>query len=306
MEKQLSMAEIIIQLGLTPDEIEQFGDFLDGNFKTHDIPYYQGLMSKVYPVKPELATTILWNDSKGFAVRRCSYYRSYVTQAEFEALVSSAKLGVLEAIRTYDGNSKPTTYFNGFIMDHIHKTLNRDMSKAANRIHRKIETARQDLGNEGIFGPSIDILSRKTGLSAEVIRANEEEYRAKKSQVSLFAEDSPTEIIPAFDRADETLNPEAMALRNERNLLVMSEIKKLLTDIEQKILFALNLDEMSIRNTAKTLGITDSKVTTAYRSALSKLHASTKLREYVGVFEDDDEDELRFIDDEDVFADILD
>lgn len=201
-------------------------------------------------------------------------YNSYNAHVEYDDLVGYGIIGLLDAIEKYDyklGN-KFETYANirirGSIVDQLRSLdwIPRSMRSK----YKQLEKAIKKLQN--IYGTDIsdDVLAKEMNLTVK-------ELSELMHQVSTFSVISLDEKISENsnisiqeDRKSETPEAELMDQETKRLLKVMIEK---LPEKEQRIIELYYYSELTYKEIAKILNISESRISQLHTKAITKLQA---------------------------------
>jgi RNA polymerase sigma factor for flagellar operon FliA len=190
-----------------------------------------------------------------------------------EELVGSGVIGLHEAVANYreNDNARFSTFaykrIKGAILDdlrsqdHLTRTQRgyyREICSAINRLTRKYSRPPTDQEIAGETGLSIYEIDRYIGMGSEMVNLNDE-FREGLSYMEVL----PDSRFPAPDESAH----KAMALEKLR------EYFRELDTREQKILFLKNYEEMSVKEIAKVLEISEGRISQIYQKIVLKLKA---------------------------------
>ena len=197
---------------------------------------------------------------------------------DYDDLASAGTVGLVKAARSFDPRRNVTfkTYayirIRGAVIDELR---NRSFTPAAMfTVLRRIEAAHQRLAGETGHTPSDAQLAEETGLSlAKLYRTFEEARRAHFLSIhGMSTEDCPMQSLVPPDRAP---GPDAAAERKELSQLLAEAIKEL-SDRDRKILVLYYDRDLTMKEVAQVLEITESRVSQLHASALFKLSMKLK------------------------------
>ncbi|MCD6364363.1 MAG: FliA/WhiG family RNA polymerase sigma factor [Planctomycetes bacterium] len=199
--------------------------------------------------------------------------------ADKEDMISAGTLGLVKAARKYDPtrDAEFKTYayirIRGAILDEMrHKSF---VPSAVYGQLRSIEKAHQKLAGEKGAAPDDTDLAAEVGISVEQLyRTLEEARRSHFMSIHGLTEDGPalSTLIPP----DKGLSPEKEVQRREMSLRLAEAVRSLPRRDRMIILLYYERD-LTMKETAEVLGITESRVSQLHAGALFKL--SMKLRE---------------------------
>lgn len=198
-------------------------------------------------------------------------------RADMEDLVSAGTLGLVKAARSYDPsrNAEFKTYayirIRGSVIDELRKR-----SMAPQNVHkqiREIQHAWQQLCNEAGAPPSDEALADRAGVSLErLYRTLEEARRLQFLSIHGLGEaGTEAPLVPV----DQQPSPADQASRKEtvaRLAQAMLELPKR----DRTLLILYYERDLTMKEAAEVLGVTESRISQMHASALFKL--SMKLR----------------------------
>lgn len=197
---------------------------------------------------------------------------------DLEDLISAGTLGLVKAARAYDSgrDAEFKTYayirVRGAVIDEL-RGRSFVPSTVYTQIH-KIEEAYQRLAAETGQAPADERLAAELGVSVgQLYRTLEEARKQHFLSIHGLSEDGPA--LGPFIPADGSPSPEAQAERNEL-LTRLAEAIRELPARDRTILLLYYERDLTMKETAKVLSVTESRVSQLHASALFKL--AMKLR----------------------------
>lgn len=199
-------------------------------------------------------------------------------RGELDDLISAGTLGLVKAARAFDPGRESTfkTYayirIRGAVLDEI-----RSRSFVPASIHarvRAIRRAYEQVAAEQGSPPADEALAARAGISLAELYHTLEEAR-KQRVLSIHGMDEDQSVLGAFVPPDSTPTPAAEAERREQ----LARLAKAITQLPRKDRLVVLLyyeRDLTMKETAQVLGITESRVSQIHASALFKL--SMKLR----------------------------
>ena len=199
-------------------------------------------------------------------------------QEDYDDLTSAGTVGLVKAARSFDPGRDVTfkTYayirIRGAIIDELRS---RSFTPAAMfAVLRRIEAAHQSLAGETGRQPSDAELAAETGLPIEELYKTFEKARTAHflSIHGMGADRSPMQsLVPP----DQGPGPDVAAERNELSGRLAEAIKEL-SDRDRKILLLYYDRDLTMKEIAQVLDITESRVSQLHASALFKLSMKLK------------------------------
>jgi len=199
-------------------------------------------------------------------------------RGDVDDLVSAGTLGLVKAARAFDPgrDSEFKTYayirIRGAVLDEL-----RGRSFVPSTIHAQIRRVRQTyeaLVSQTGSPPSDEALADRLGVSlAQLYRTLEEARKQSFLSIHGLSEDHPA--LGAFVPADPSPSPAAQVERKE----LLDELARAIRRLprRQRLVLLLYYErDLTMREVAEVLGITESRVSQLHASALFKL--SMKLR----------------------------
>lgn len=195
-----------------------------------------------------------------------------------EELVSAGTLGLVRAARAYDTSKhaefKTYAYIRirGAVIDEL-----RNLSFVSPSIHRLVRRIRRaheafvvDVGRP----PSDEELAERAEIGIEKFYRTMEQARSQHFlSIHGLSEDQPAlgNLIPA----DQTPSPESEAQRREQ-LARLTQAVKELPERDRKVILLYYERDLTMKEAAQVLGVTESRISQMHASALFKL--SMKMR----------------------------
>lgn len=199
-------------------------------------------------------------------------------RVDTEDLISAGTVGLVRAARAYqpDKHAEFKTYayirVRGAVIDEL-----RSRSFAPTGVHRKIRKIRQAyqalLADTGQV-PEDDQIAARAGLSLQgYYRTVEEARRQHFLSIHGIDEESPclANLIPA-----QSATPEHQAQKREMVRRLAAAIQEL-PDRDRPVILLYYQRDLTMKEVAETLGVTESRVSQVHASALFRL--SMKLQE---------------------------
>jgi len=198
-------------------------------------------------------------------------------RADMEDLISAGTLGLVKAARSYDPsrNAEFKTYayirIRGSVIDELRKR-----SLAPQNLHkriRQVQDAWQQLSNEAGSPPSDEALADRAGVSlAQLYRTLEDARRLQFLSIhGLGDTGAESPLVPA----DQGPSPLEQASRKE----AVARLAQAMGDLPKRDRMVLILyyeRDLTMKETAEVLEVTESRISQTHASALFKL--SMKLR----------------------------
>ena len=204
-------------------------------------------------------------------------YNSYNAHVEYDDLVGYGIIGLLDAIEKFDYKlgHKFETYANirirGAIVDQL-RSLDW-IPRSMRQKYKKIEAATKKLQN--IFGTDIkdEELAKELGISKE-------ELNEWLQQVSTFTIVSLDEKISensniSIQQDQEVLTPEA-SLMDDETKRMLKEMVEILPEKEKRIIELYYYSELTYREIAEIMGISESRISQLHTKAITKLQTNLK------------------------------
>ena len=204
-------------------------------------------------------------------------YNSYNAHVEYDDLVGYGIIGLLDAIEKFDYKlgHKFETYANirirGAIVDQL-RSLDW-IPRSMRQKYKKIEAATKKLQN--IFGTDIkdEVLAKELGISNE-------ELNEWLQQVSTFTIVSLDEKISensniSIQQDQEVLTPEA-SLMDDETKRMLKEMVEILPEKEKRIIELYYYSELTYREIAEIMGISESRISQLHTKAITKLQTNLK------------------------------
>jgi len=193
-------------------------------------------------------------------------------RADVEDLVSAGTLGLVKAARAYDPahNAEFKTYayirIRGSVIDEL-----RRRSFVPQNVHkqvRQIQHAWQQLSNESGGPPSDEALAERAGISLRQLYRTLEEAR-RLQFLSIHGLGEPGAEAP-LTPVDQCPSPVDQASRQE----TIARLAQAMTELPQRDRMVLILyyeRDLTMKEAAEVLGVTESRVSQMHASALFKL-----------------------------------
>lgn len=198
---------------------------------------------------------------------------------DVEDLISAGTLGLVKAARAFDQTRQVSfkTYayirVRGAVIDEL-----RSRSFVPSAVHgqlRRIEAAHQLLAGHTGRPPSDPELAAEVGISLQQLyRVLQEARRMHFLSIHGLSDDGP--LMGALVPPDTSPGPEAQAERHELSRRLAQAIRELPKRDRQVVLLYYDRD-LTMKETAEVLGITESRVSQLHASAMFKL--SMRLKE---------------------------
>jgi RNA polymerase sigma factor for flagellar operon FliA len=197
---------------------------------------------------------------------------------DVEDLISAGTLGLVKAARAFDPtrHSEFKTYayirIRGAVLDEL-----RGRSFVPASVHgqvRKIRRAYEALAAEKGLPASDEDLAARAGISLRELYRTLSEAR-KQNFMSIHGLDDDAPVLGSFLPADGHETPDAQAERSELLESLAAAIRQL-PRRDRLVLLLYYERDLTMKETAEVLGITESRVSQIHASALFKL--SMKLR----------------------------
>ncbi len=203
---------------------------------------------------------------------------------EVNDLLSAGSLGLLESLDKFDfelGVSLETYVENrirGAMLDELRK---QDwFSRGLRQQMRQVEKARWELEQETGAAPSREELERATGLGPAVV---EQALSALQQQIWLSLENVRPGLTEIRNSGEEENEPYQSALRQEV-VQQLGQLIRELTKREQLVLSLYYEQELTMKETAEVMQITEGRVSQLHTQALDKLRR--KFREQAESIQD--------------------
>ncbi len=193
-------------------------------------------------------------------------------RADVEDLVSAGTLGLVKAARAYDPthNAEFKTYayirIRGSVIDEL-----RRRSFAPQNVHkqvRQIRQAWQQISNEAGSPPSDEALAERVGIPLRQLYRTLEEAR-RLQFLSIHGLGEPGEEAP-LTPVDKCPSPLDQASRQE----TVARLAKAMMELPQRDRMVLILyyeRDLTMKEAAEVLGVTESRISQMHASALFKL-----------------------------------
>lgn len=224
-----------------------------------------------------LFETIIWKN-----IHR-NYY--WMTDEDKDDLFQEGCLAIMESISEYDpATAAPTTYFTYRIIGRMNVYVKEKSGIKKHRAttHNKIVKAEEALIDMGIE-PTVENITRLIDdprISREVVYINKNVMSSAKSAVSLDQEmEGDFNFIDGFVQEKNT--PEKLYEKQEM-LDVFQKAISSLPEIQQAVIRDIFIEEMSIKNTAHDLGISEADVKRHKTLAFHDIKNAECVRRYCG------------------------
>ena len=195
-----------------------------------------------------------------------------------EDLISAGTLGLVKAARSFDTGREAAfkTYayirIRGAVIDEMRK--NSFVPATTFGQYRRVEAAHQKLAAKFGRPPEDDELAGELGISLEQLyRTLQEARKAHFLSIHGLSDDDPAmdSLVPP----DAGPSP-AVAAEREEMLRRLTEAIKQLSERDRTILILYYDRDLTMRETAEVLGITESRVSQLHASTLFKLAMELK------------------------------
>jgi RNA polymerase sigma factor for flagellar operon FliA len=192
------------------------------------------------------------------------------TYVEYDDMLSYGIFGLIDAIDKFDAHkgAQFETYaslrIRGAIIDGVRKMdwaprALRVKSKNLEKVYAELE---KELGRE----PTDEELAEKLGVGADEAK----DIVSKHAVASVVSLDDFLEQNHETQIAADSEAPEEVAERNEANRILADAIDKL-NDKERVVITAYYYEEMTLREIAAIIGVTESRVSQIHSKAVLKL-----------------------------------
>lgn len=193
-------------------------------------------------------------------------------RADIEDLISAGTLGLVKAARSYDPtrNAEFKTYayirIRGGVIDEL-----RRRSFAPQNVQkeiREIRAAWQELSNEFGAPPSDEALAQRAGISlSRLYKTLEEARRLQFLSIHGLGEADPQAPLTPIDESPSPLDEASRQETVARLVKAMKELPK-----RDRMLLILYYErDLTMKEAAEVLGVTESRVSQMHASALFKL-----------------------------------
>lgn len=207
---------------------------------------------------------------RSVVLRMMPVYRGY---NEFDDLVSCGVLGLMDAIDKFDlsQNVKFQTYaavrIRGEIIDHMRRS-----DWAPSSLRRKISAvndAAEALENELSRSPTEEEIAAKLDMKPKDVR----DVLEKSYMFNLVHfEDMLTETWTSIPGSADDESPEAF-VENREVQSVLTDIVATLPEKERTVISLYYFEEMTLREIAEVLGVSESRVSQIHSKVLLKLRS---------------------------------
>ena len=195
----------------------------------------------------------------------CRIKNKLPSNIELDDLISAGCVGLMEGLRNFDGthNIKLETFvenrIKGAILDELRRQdfLSRGLRQNVKLVENVKQKLEQSLGRE----PTIEEIAAKTGLSEE--------------EIQNCLDIINNNLLINFDAVSHTLNngednPETLLEKKEIVSEISHHIGKL-TEKEQLVLSLYYVEELTMKEVAEVLNITEGRVSQLHSQAIKKL-----------------------------------
>ncbi len=238
------------------DELLLWNEYLDCNKDNEEV--HLQLVEYYLPFVIRIARNINIQDSTTF---------------EFEDLVNTGVIGLHKAIKSFtpQNNTAFSTFaykrVRGAILDELRKLDKLTRTQRSN--YRQICTAISDIVAEKSRPPKDIEIAEKTGFTVAEI----DYYIELNSKQVQLDEEFADGLSYSETLADSNaLSPELTT----HNLLAIEELRKhfyTLSEREQKILYLRHFEELSVKEVAHVLEVSEGRISQIYKKILLKLRA---------------------------------
>ncbi len=236
-------------------------------------------ISDAYAAQSRLAKEEQWILESLSMVRRIVYkIVSYLSEADMEDLVSAGTVGLVQAARAYDPKShaefKTYAYIRirGSVLDEL-----RRRSFVPVAVHKQIKLVRQayqEVVSATGVPPEDEVLAKRAGMSVKELYRTLQEAR-KQHFLSVHGLSDERPEMESLAPVDKSPAPDEQIQRKEM-LTKMAEAISELSKRNRTILLLYYERELTMKEIAQVLDVTESRVSQLHASALFKL--SMKLR----------------------------
>jgi len=195
----------------------------------------------------------------------CRFKSKLPSTIELDDLISAGCIGLMEGLRNFDGslNVKLETFvenrIKGAILDELRRQdfLSRGLRQHVKLVEHAKQKLEQSLGRE----PTIEEIAAKTGLS--------------EVEIQNCLDLMNNNLLINFDAISHTLNngeynPETLLEKKELISKISQNISKL-TKKEQLVLSLYYVEELTMKEVAEVLNITEGRVSQLHSQAIKKL-----------------------------------
>ena len=195
----------------------------------------------------------------------CRFKSKLPSTIELDDLISAGCIGLMEGLRNFDGslNVKLETFvenrIKGAILDELRRQdfLSRGLRQHVKLVEHAKQKLEQSLGRE----PTIEEIAAKTSLS--------------EVEIQNCLDLMNNNLLINFDAISHTLNngeynPETLLEKKELISKISQNISKL-TKKEQLVLSLYYVEELTMKEVAEVLNITEGRVSQLHSQAIKKL-----------------------------------
>nr|WP_312984510.1 FliA/WhiG family RNA polymerase sigma factor [Clostridioides sp.] len=204
---------------------------------------------------------------------------------EFEDLVNTGVLGLIDAVNKFDmkRDAKFSTYsyikIKGAILDEIRRQqpISKQKMTRINNYNKIVENLRNRLLREPSIGEIADELNVTKNDILE-IETDIDMLSTYSLDKAIF--DDTNDNIERFLRVSEDENPSSIVDKNEK-VEVLSKAITNLKEKEQLVLSLYYYDEFNLKEIAKVLKVSESRVSQLHRKAISNLKCEIEKMKYL-------------------------
>lgn len=202
-------------------------------------------------------------------------YTSFHSQVEYDDIVGTGIIGLIDAVEKFDHKKQikfetyATIRIRGAVVDHMRQ--NDWVPRSTRAKYRQWESTIERLQLEYGADLSDDIVAKEMGMSVE-------EYREHLGEITTYAMVSLEEKIgenPSFDvpSEDTSLQPyENLEQKEMRRLL--AEALRNLPEKERQVLELYYYSELTYKEIAAVLSVTESRISQIHTKAIGKLRVA--------------------------------
>ena len=206
---------------------------------------------------------------------------TYKNHSDYDDLVSSGVLGLMDAINKYDlmRNVKFETYackrIKGEILDYMRKQdwVSNSMRTKIKTVQRAYDQLSVSLGREASEDDVADFLGWDTGQIRETL---DNEYIHNivyfESVISSNSNDESLKLIDTVKDESDADSPEIQYEKKEMSQ-ALSGILDLLPKNERTVIELYYSEELLLKEIAQVLGVTESRVSQIHSKALKRIQA---------------------------------
>ncbi len=223
----------------------------------------------------EIKDQLIINNIEVVKVISGRLYHSYNSYVDYDDLVSYGIIGLIDAIEKFDPdkNIKFETYANfrirGSIIDHLR---NLDwVPRSTRQKYKKLEETMHRLQSKHGLNIDNEILANELGLSIEELN----NFLSEVSILSIISLDEKLSENTNFNipSTDTNTNPEENYLSHENKRILNKTIEKL-PQREQTIIKLYYFSELTYKEIAHILNISESRVSQIHTKCILKLKNS--------------------------------